>query len=188
MVTRAETLEDLMLEELMMTERGRFLEVHRGLLREKPTDMSEGHNIAAERVTYQLVPQLDPARYAVRSNAGRVRRGNETWYVPDVYVVPRAARPSLRDASQRFEIFDEALALIVEIWSPSTGGYDVVEKLPEYMRRGDREIWFVHPVELTLTVWRRRDDGIYEESVHRGGRLELAGVPGVVVDLDALFA
>ncbi|HYO30033.1 MAG TPA: Uma2 family endonuclease [Thermomicrobiales bacterium] len=184
MVTPVETREDLMLEELMSTERGPFLEVHRGLSREKPTDLSEGHTIAAERVTYQL----DPARFAVRSNSGRVRRGNETWYVPDVYVVPRAAPSSLRKASHRFEIFDEALALIVEIWSPSTDCYDVAEKLPEYMLRGDHEIWSVHPVELTLTVWRRRDDGTFAESVHRGGRLELAAVPGVVVDLDALFA
>jgi len=80
------------------------------------------------------------------------------------------------------------LALVVEIWSPSTGGYDVAEKLPEYMRRGDREIWFIHPVELTLTAWRRQQDGTYAKSVHRDGRLELAAVPGVVVDLDALFA
>ena len=188
MVTRAETREDRMLEELMSTERGRFLEVHRGLLREKPTDLSEGHTIGVERVVYQLVPHLDPARYAVRSTSGRVRRGNETGYVPDVYVVPRAAPSSLRKASQRFEIFDEPLALVIEIWSPSTGGYDVAEKLPEYMHWGDHEIWFVHPVELTLTVWRRRDDGTYAESVHGGGRLELSAVPRVVVDLDALFA
>ncbi len=183
MVARAETIEDLML-----TEAGRFLEVHRGLLREKPTEMSEGHNIAAERVTRQLVPQLDPARFAIRSNAGRVRRGDETWYIPDVYVIVLAAPPSLRDASQRFEIFDDPLPLVVEIRSPSTRGYDVAEKLPEYMRRGDREIWLIHPVELTLTDWRRRADGSYAESLHRGGSLELAALPGVTIDLDALFA
>ncbi len=183
MVVRAQTI-----EELMLTEAGRFLEVHRGLLREKPTEMSEGHNIAAELVTRQLVLQLDPARFAVRSNAGRVRRGDETWYIPDVYVAVRAAPPSLRVASQRFEIFDEPLPLVVEIWSPSTGGYDVAAKLPEYMLRGDREIWFIHPGDLTLTAWRRRDDGSYADSVHRGGRIELAAVPGVVIDLDALFA
>jgi hypothetical protein len=30
--------------------------------------------------------------------------------------------------------------------------------------------------------------GTYAESVFRDGRLELAAVPGVTVDLDALFA
>lgn len=183
MVARTESL-----EVLMLTEAGRFLEIHRGLLREKPSDRSESHNIAAERVTHQLVPQLDPARFAIRFNAGRVRRGDETWYIPGLYVAARADPPSLRDAPQRFEIFDDPLSLVVEIWSPSIGGYDVAEKLPEYMRRGDREIWFIHPVELTLTAWRRRDDGTYAESVFRDGRLELAAVPGVTVDLDALFA
>jgi len=106
MVAHTQSIDDLMLEDLMLTERGRFLEVHHGLLREKPTEISEAHNIAAELVTHQLVPQIDRARYAVRSNTGRVRRGDETWYIPDVYVAPRAASPSLRGASQRFEIFD----------------------------------------------------------------------------------
>lgn len=183
MVSQAQTRQDV-----MQTEAGRFLEVHHGLLREKPTDMSEGHNVAAERVTRQLVPQLDPARFAIRLNAGRVRRGDEAWYIPDIYVVPLVSPPSLRKRLDRFEIFDAPLPLVVEIWSPSTGGYDVAAKVPEYMARGDREIWLLHPQELTLRVWRRRGDGTYDESVHRGGRLELLAVPGVVIDLDALFA
>ena len=85
-------------------------------------------------------------------------------------------------------MFDEPLPLVVEIWSPSTGGYDVDEKLPEYLRRGDREIWRVHPVELTLTAWRRQTDGSYAESIQRAGLLELAALPGITIDIDALFA
>lgn len=188
MVARTQTTEDRMLEDLMLTERGRFLEVHHGLLREKSTDMSESHHVVVWRFTRQLTPQLDPERFALRINAGRVRRGDDTWYIPDLYVVSYLTPPSLRDRLDRFEIFDDPLPLVVEVWSPSTGGYDVAGKLPEYMRRGDREIWFVHPIELTVTVWRRRDDGSYAESLHRGGRLELAALPGVSIDLDALFA
>jgi len=183
MVTRARTY-----EEIMLTEAGRFLEVHDGLLREKPTEMSAHHNICIWRFTHQLALQLGPDRFDVRINSGRVRRGDATWYIPDVYVVPRAAPLSLRDQLDRFEVFDDPLPLVAEFWSPSTGGYDVAAKLPEYMRRGDREILFVHPVELTLTTWRRRADGGCAESVHRGGPLELHALPGVVIDLDALFA
>jgi Uma2 family endonuclease len=43
------------------------------------------------------------------------------------------------------ELYVEPLPLVVEVWSPSTGQYDVDEKLPEYQRRGDLEIWRFHP-------------------------------------------
>ncbi len=55
------------------------------------------------------------------------------------------------------------------------------------MLRGDREIWFIHPGDLTLTAWRRRDDGGYDEVVFTGGLIALHGLPGVTIDLDALF-
>jgi Uma2 family endonuclease len=57
--------------------------------------------------------------------------------------------------SLELEIYDEPLPLVAEVWSPSTGGYDVLAKLPEYRRRGDTEIWLLHPYERTLTAWRR---------------------------------
>src|SRR5215204_1206637 len=53
MVSRARTVEDIMLEEPK-----RFWEVHRGQLREK-SSMSESHNRVIWRVVDQLVPQLD---------------------------------------------------------------------------------------------------------------------------------
>jgi Uma2 family endonuclease len=77
--------------------------------------------------------------------------------------------------------------LVVEVWSPSTGGYDIDAKLPTYRARGDREIWRIHPYERTLTTWRRQPDGSYAETVHRGGTIEPIAVPGVTIDLDALF-
>ena len=78
--------------------------------------------------------------------------------------------------------------MVVEVWSPSTGGYDVDAKLPEYQRRGDLEIWRLHPYERTQTVWRRRADGSCDESAYHGGTIEPLGLPGVTIDLDALFA
>ncbi len=61
-------------------------------------------------------------------------------------------------------------------------------KLPEYQRRGDLEIWRVHPVERTLTMWRRNDDGSYIELIVTAGAVQPIGLPGVTIDLDALFA
>jgi Uma2 family endonuclease len=86
------------------------------------------------------------------------------------------------------EVFESALPLVVEVWSKSTGGYDVEEKLAEYQRRGDLEIWRIHPYEKTLTSWVRRDDGTYEQRIYTAGAVRCAALPGVTVDLSTLFA
>jgi Uma2 family endonuclease len=77
---------------------------------------------------------------------------------------------------------------VVEVWSPSTGRYDVDTKFPEYRARGDHEVWRVHPFERIVTVWRRQPDDSYIESRHSGGTIELWALPGVTIDLDAVFA
>ncbi len=75
---------------------------------------------------------------------------------------------------------------MIEIWSPSTGRYDIREKLPDYQARGDKEICYVHPYERTIAVWGRSPDGRYVESVHRSGELRPESLPGVVFDVDVL--
>jgi Uma2 family endonuclease len=79
------------------------------------------------------------------------------------------------------------MPFVAEVWSPSTGRYDVDTKLPAYQRRGDREIWRLHPYERTLSVWQRQPDGSYREFIHHGGLVPVASLPGVAIDLDALF-
>ena len=76
---------------------------------------------------------------------------------------------------------------VVEVWSPSTGTFDVDTKLPEYQRRGDLEIWRIHPYDRILTAWRRQADGSYTESIYREGTIQPVALPGVVIDLDTLF-
>jgi len=58
----------------------------------------------------------------------------------------------------------------------------------QYRQRGDEEIWRIHPYERTVTVWRRRRNGGYDESIVRDGNVRLASTPGVTIDVDALFA
>ena len=173
-------------EEIMLGDPERKWEVHRGRLREKPL-MTMPHNRIGIRLVLQVGPQLDLDRVDIRVDTGRVRQGNSTYYIPDVYIAPVPNSGTIRDYPGGLEVFDEPLLLVVEIWSPSTGDYDAEEKLPVYMERGDLEIWRLHPMELTLTAWRRQPDGSYVESLHRGGSVELAALPGVRVDLDALF-
>ena len=85
------------------------------------------------------------------------------------------------------EKYPEPLPLVVEVWSPSTGDYDVDEKLPEYQRRGDLEIWRLHPYERTLTRWIRQENGGYVTTVVTGGGVPLSAIPGASIDLDRLF-
>lgn len=166
---------------------GRRWELHAGVLREKP-GMSVEHGGMMTDLVVMLANQLDRHEFVVRAGHARLWRSPRHAYVPDIAVIPAADERALRQRPGALDAYAQPLSLVVEIWSPSTGDYDVDEKLPEYQARGDAEIWRLHPYERTLRVWRRRPDGGYDEATHRGGTVALASLPGVVVDLDALFA
>lgn len=177
-------------EELALAEGGQRLELHRGGLREKPT-MSFGHNQSLRLLHRTLIVQLDPALYEVSSNASRLYRADEVsevYYIPDIAVIPVALMQRFREDRHALEVYRQPLPLVVEGWSPSTGDYDVDTKIPDYQARGDDEIWRLHPFDPSLRTWRRRPDGSYEVAVHNGGVIEPVALPGVVIDLDVLFA
>jgi Uma2 family endonuclease len=161
-------------------------ELHDGRLVEKP-GMTWNHGRIVARLSYLLQDQLDEARFEVRINEGRVRREDDTILIPDLLVVPSAYGREFLDRLT-LAVLTPPLPLVVEVWSPSTGGYDVDSKIPVYQQRGDLEIWRIHPFERTLTRWVRQLDGTYRESVHVGGTIELAALPEVTIDLDRLFA
>ena len=158
-----------------------------GELRNRPP-MTWEHVRTAARLGHDLQRQLPRADYEVLSEAGRLRRSATQYFIPDVMVVPVPLAQRLFREPGTLAAFPEPLPFVAEVWSTSTGDYDVTDKLPEYRRRGDREIWLIHPYERTVRVWARRPDGEYTETVHRGGVVHLSALPGVAVDLDALFA
>lgn len=160
-------------------------ELYCGVLRRKP-GMSIEHNEIMSDLHYALMDQLDRSQFAVRSNAGQVRLPGQSYYIPDVFVIPTELQRPLW-GRRGLEWYEAPLPLVVEIWSPSTGEYDVETKLREYQRRGDLEIWRLHPYERTLTAWRRQSDGSYAESVYTGGTVQPVALPNVTVDLDSLF-
>ena len=162
------------------------LEVHNGQLREKPS-MTFRHGRSSLQLAFQLLSQLDRARYDVRCNQGRVRRKDKTYYIPDVYVIPMSIITPEREASPELEIYDEPLPFVAEAWSKSTGNYDAEEKLPEYKDRGDRVIWYFHPFEEMVKAYVRQPDGSYTETHYKGGKVDIESLPGVTIDLDALF-
>ncbi len=162
-------------------------ELYRGQLRKKP-GMSVEHGGITDNLLAFLYSQLDRNDYRIRTTHARLRRSADTYYVPDIAVIPTSVVQALREQPGSLDAYPEPLPLVVEIWSPSTGRYDINEKLPDYQQRGDLEIWYVHPYERTLTAWRRRPDGMYAESVYRGGIVNPESLSGVAIDLDALFA
>jgi Uma2 family endonuclease len=147
--------------------------------------MSVGHNDAAMLMGYWLLNQLDWDVYMVRVDAPRTRINPRNYFVPDVAVVPVASAAHLE--RHELEVYARPLPLVVEVWSPSTGGYDQGAKLRAYKERGDAEIWLLHPIDRTLRASRRQPDGSYVEAVYPGGVVEVASLPGVRIDLDALF-
>jgi Uma2 family endonuclease len=174
-------------EEIALEDRDHQWELHRGQLREKPA-MSVAHNWAMRKLGWRLKEQLDGSEYAVIVDSGRVRRSQENYYIPDVMVVPIAAVRRLFDHPRQLEVYDEPLPFVSEFWSPSTGSYDVDEKLDEYMNRGDREIWRAHQFARTISAWHRQPDGTYAKTEYRGGVVRLFALPDVTIDLDDLFA
>lgn len=153
---------------------------------QRKAGMTYEHDDLASELFFQLRQQLDRSEFVVRLSMGHVRRSAESYYIPDVYVIPiEFARQ--QQGTGRLEVYEAPLPLVVEVWSPSTGAYDVDSKLPEYQRRGDLEIWRIHPYERTLISWQRQAGGTYLETRHVGGTVQPMALPDVTIDLDRLF-
>lgn len=165
----------------------RTWELHDGELREKPS-MSVEHGDVLFLLAHLLQPQLDRRRYRMRTNHGHTRISSGTYYVPDVMVLPIAMSLPQANLPGTLERYPDPLPLVIEIWSKSTGTYDVETKLARYQERGDEEIWRFQPYKRTLIAWRRQPDGRYEATTYHGGIVPVVSLPGVALDLDAVFA
>jgi Uma2 family endonuclease len=169
--------------ELALSDEGQLVELWDGVPREKPL-MSMMHADVAAYLAAALINQLARSEYRVNINEGRTRLSARNYYIPDVVVIPAAYKAEFEKNPRAINAFAEPLPLVVEVWSWSTGPYDVATKLHGYRERGDEEIWYIHPYERTLTAWRIQADGSYTEEIHRGGIVPVASLPGVTIDLD----
>ena len=150
--------------------------------------MTTEHEQIGRMLAAWLIRQLDLGQFTVGINSGRLRVPAGNYRIPDVCVIPMAMLRRLLAEPHTFEVYEDPVPLVVEVWSPSTGDYDVEEKLREYQQRGDLEIWRIHPYERTLIAWRRQPDGSYTETLYTCGAIQPVALPGVTIDLDALFA
>lgn len=154
-----------------------------GRFRRKPM-VTMKHGRTARRLLMLVASQLGWRDWSVGQTRLRISSG--TCYITDLAALPMSLVSTLAD--DQFEVYDQPLPLVAEVWSPSTDGYDVDAKLSDYQIRGDREIWRVDPYGHTVSTWRRQPDGTYQEAVIRGGIVRPVALPGVSIDLDKLFA
>jgi len=78
---------------------------------------------------------------------------------------------------------------IVEVHSPSTGRRDRIVKVPVYERAGVREVWLVHPINRTVSVYRLKD-GRYGPAaiLEQKGTTKVSAVPEISIDWDRILA
>jgi Uma2 family endonuclease len=184
--TQAGLMSEQVYREFALTEQAKQIELVRGHLREKPP-MSAEHGDVMMLLGMLLSNQLDRNEYRVRINFARARVSSSTYYIPDITVIPAEFVRALRERPGSLDAYSQPLPLVVEIWSPSTGGYDIKEKLPDYQSRGDLEIWYIHPLQRTLTAWRRRPDGGYSETTYYGGIVRHESLTEVSIAVEELF-
>jgi Uma2 family endonuclease len=110
------------------------------------------------------------------------RRGRK----PDLSVYLRGHAPALADTLVRTPPH-----LVVEVVSPRPrdARRDRVEKIGDYARARIRYYWILDPQLRTLEILERDARGQYRVALARsGGRLRVAGCPGLVLNLDDLWA
>jgi Uma2 family endonuclease len=185
MATTAPTITEQEFRELALSDEDGFWELWDGVPVEKPL-MSVQHNAVGTYMAVGLANQLDRHQYRVTVQGDRARISPRSFYIPDVMVIPVAYQAPLDPHD--LGIYADPLLFVAEVWSPSTGRYDIIAKLPRYRERGDLEFWYVDPHERTATVWRKQADGTYTKDVYTGGIVPVMSLPGVTIDLDDLFA
>jgi Uma2 family endonuclease len=181
----AMTVSDATYRRLALEDSDDLWELVRGHLRKKPF-MTVEHQSAARAVLHTLVMQLDHREFTVGQRV-KIKTDEGAYYIPDVAVVPREYVRRLLGQPGSFEVFEDPLPLVLEVWSPPTPDYDSDEKLLEYRRRRDLEVWRIHPYERTLIAWVRQPDGTYTETLYASGIVRPAALPNVAIDPDTLF-
>jgi Uma2 family endonuclease len=158
-----------------------------GHVRKKPP-MTQEHESVGWWLAVTIQNQLDREHFEARFNSGRTRRPGSTWLVPDVVVIPVAYFDKTRGTG-RLEVYDDPFPFVAEVWSKSTADYDIETKFQEYRKRGDLEIWRLHPYERSVMAWRRQSDGSYDETRYSldDGEAPVLSLPRVVVKFAEIF-
>lgn len=136
------------------------------------------HMKIAHRLQKILMPIADTA--GPGAGLGEVyvetgyKMGPKAWLVPDV---------SITHINQReLDYIEGAPALAVEIISEANRAEDMDRKVKTYLANGGAEVWVVYPKTQSVFIFREGQAREFRGSL----RSDLA--PGLVIDLDQLFA
>jgi Uma2 family endonuclease len=78
---------------------------------------------------------------------------------------------------------------VVEVLSPATAAHDQTVKLAAYERAGVPEVWFVHPTDVVVTVYRLAGATYGRPSINTmQGELAVAARPEIRIDWERLRA
>ncbi len=110
--------------------------------------------------------------------AGEADEAVATVLQPDVLVVCDPAKVDERGVRG-------APDWVAEVLSPASASHDLTRKLAVYERAGVPELWYLHPADRVLTIY-RLEAGRYgrPQVLEMRGRVEIAVLPGVCVDFE----
>ena len=158
-------------------------------VREPPAPGSSHQQVVGE-IYRQVANALKgkPCRVAIAPSDVRLPKSTEpddqvdTVVQPDVFIV--CDRQKVDERGTR-----GAPDWVVEVLSPSTARHDRLRKVPAYERAGVQELWLVHPLDRTVTIY-RLEAGRYGRATRLDlkGQTPLTAVPGVTIDWDEVLA
>jgi Uma2 family endonuclease len=147
-------------------------------------------SLAHQTVVFELARQIGnalhdaPCRAFTGPVGVRLPRAGEadafidTVFEPDLVVVcdPSKLEPrGIRGAPD----------FIVEVLSPSTAGFDLIEKRQRYGTAGVRELWLIDPLGGVLTIYRQNDGQFGAPDIRRAeGEVDVAALPGLHLNLN----
>jgi Uma2 family endonuclease len=139
------------------------------------------HMSVVDRLTRLFV--LAAGEDAIVRVGGSVRLGRMSEPQPDLIIL----KPRADFYSDEFASGQETF-LVIEV-SDTSLRYDREIKMPLYARHGVPEAWIVNLQHELLLVFAEPADGAYRQHrvVERPGRMTLAAMPGLEVDLSSLL-
>jgi Uma2 family endonuclease len=155
-----------------------------------PPAPSLTHQDVVGELHYQLRASLEgkPCRAYVAPVDVRLPKEGEadnevdTVVQPDVFIV--CDRRKLDERGVR-----GAPDWVAEVLSPTTAKHDQMTKLPAYERARVPEVWLIHPIDHTLSIYRREAARYGRPTIlELKGQTSISAVPGVTIDWDRLLA
>jgi Uma2 family endonuclease len=106
----------------------------------------------------------------------------DTVLQPDVFIVCDRLKMDARSVRG-------APDWVAEVLSPNTASHDRLVKLPIYERAGVREVWLIHSLDRTVTVY-KLEEGRYGRAttLELKGQTPLTAVAGVTIDWEQVLA